>query len=345
MGSFLNVVIYRMPRAISIYKESRSFCPNCKHHLDVLDLFPLFSWLFSGRKCRHCGKPVSSRYFWVELFNALLWTGIWYQYLLGPTPDLGKAIAYALAGSALLAAFFIDLELYLIPDQICAFILFVGLGYNLWLYSQGLAHASMWGGVPSSVAGALVGSGIIAFIAIAGRVGFGKDAMGHGDIKLARGIGAILFPALAGVSFGLAVFLGAVFGVVQVLMRRSATASQEPAQEDEADAGPEPVGDLIKYSLSYILCFDVVGLFVPKFYKSFYGVDPYEPEEDLETFEAEATMIPFGPYLALGAILAVVFEKQLMGAVDAYLQSFKPPPAMFGLEFFRSLFYWNTFRP
>src|SRR5579862_492580 len=269
VGSFLNVVIYRMPRAISIWKESRSFCPKCNHPLNSRDLFPLVSWLVSGRRCRYCGKPVASRYFWVELMNAMIWLGIWYQFLLGPAPDVGKAIAYSLASSALVAIIFTDIELYLIPEQVNAFLLFTGLGYNLWLYSQGSPAATTWG-MPSSVAGALLGTGVLWGIAFLGRLAFRKNAMGHGDIKMARGIGAVLFPALAGISFAIAVLLGAVLGILlQVLPRLFVRKKQLEAGEEVLELEPEEVesiGSLLKCGLGYILCFDVIGLFFRKFY-------------------------------------------------------------------------------
>src|ERR1044072_8637481 len=241
VGSFLNVVIYRMPRGKSLSNPKHSFCPKCNHRLHVPDLFPLLSWLFSGRKCRYCGQPVISRYFWVEMLNGLIWAGVWYQYLLGMNPDLGKAIAYSLTASALVVAIFVDLELFLIPDQVNAFMLFVGLGYNLWLYSQNSPAATTWG-IPSSVAGALLGVGVLWGIGLFGRLLFQKDAMGHGDIKMARGTGAVLFPAVAGISFGLAVILGAVLGVGQVIARNQKTKRESPYKEfddilDEVEAG------------------------------------------------------------------------------------------------------------
>lgn len=336
IGSFLNVVIYRMPRAIPLGKPSRSFCPKCRHSLGVPDLFPLLSWLFAGRRCRYCHQPVASRYFWVELFNALIWAGIWYEVLVVAAPGdpvlaLGKAAAYSLAASALVAIIFVDIELYLIPDQINAFILFVGIAFNMLLYAQGSPAATTWG-IPSSLAGWSTGVGVLWGIALLGRIAFRKDAMGHGDIKMARGIGALLFPAMAAISFGLAVFLGAVIGIAQVAFRKRAPGLEEEGE----DPGPESIGSLLKCGVGYILCLDVVGLFWPKFYRAYFNEDPFEPPEDLETFEADRTMIPFGPYLALGAILAVIFERQLMGAVESYLRMFdpaSPAPALF----------WNIF--
>ncbi|HTQ09349.1 MAG TPA: prepilin peptidase, partial [Fimbriimonadaceae bacterium] len=303
-----------------------SFCPKCDHHLGPIDLVPLLSWLLSGRKCRYCGKPVTSRYFWVELINALIWTGVWYQYLLGPAPDVGKAIAYALTASALVTVIFTDIELYLIPEQVNAFILFVGLGYNLWLYSKGAAEATTWG-MPSAVAGGIVGAGALWLIALIGRLIFGKDAMGHGDIKLARGIGAVLFPAVAGISFGIAVILGAVLGLIlQVLPRILAKNGQgAPEADEEEPPEKETIGSLLKCGLGYFLCLDVIGLFIPKFYISYFDEDPFAPPPDLETYEPTHTMIPFGPYLALGAIVAAVFEQPLLSMVEGYFRNMSPP--------------------
>lgn len=345
IGSFLNVVIYRMPRGLSLGNPKHSFCPKCKNRLQMSDMIPLFTWLIQRGRCKYCDAKIPSRYFWVELLNGVIWSGIWWQYLI-VGDDWVKALCYAFAASTLVAIIFIDWELYIIPDQINAFLLFLGLAYNAWLYAQG-SSAAMTLGMPSSVAGALVGVGVLWGIAFLGRVLFGKDAMGHGDIKMARGIGAILFPALAVTSFALAVGLGAVLGVAQVFLRPKNDEKQvlpadanepnvlegsepgiesreqsdktpDPISQSEENYEPESIGSLLKCGLGYILCIDVIGLFIPKLYKAWFNEDPYEPIEDLETFEADFTMIPFGPYLALGAIVGTVFEKQLLSAVRSY---------------------------
>lgn len=339
IGSFLNVVIYRMPRAMSLSNPPNSFCPKCKHRLLMSDMIPLVTWLIQRGRCKYCDAKIPSRYFWVELLNGAIWAGIWWQYLIA-TGDPAKAICYALAASTLVAIIFIDWELYIIPDQINAFLFFLGIGYNIWLITQGSPAAWTWG-IPSSVAGALTGVGVLWGIAFLGRVLFRKDAMGHGDIKMARGIGAILFPVLSIVSFGLAVALGAVLGVAQVLLRPKSGADPEsPAQptahsaahehgeqtdrpihqtpEEEEEYVPESIGSLLKCGLGYILCIDIIGLFATKLYKSWFDEDPYAPIEDLEDFEAEYTMIPFGPYLALGAIVGTVFETQLLRVLRTY---------------------------
>lgn len=70
IGSFLNVCIYRLPAGITIVR-GRSFCPNCKHSLSAMDLFPVFSYLLLGRRCRYCREPISPRYACVELLTSV----------------------------------------------------------------------------------------------------------------------------------------------------------------------------------------------------------------------------------------------------------------------------------
>ncbi len=331
VGSFLNVVIYRLPRGLSINEPKNSFCPACKHRLGLPDLIPLLSWVVLRGKCRHCKAKVSSRYFFVELINASIWAVIWYQvFVLKSNPELighlsyGEAAAYAIAyslfASALVAAIFTDLAHYIIPDQVNAFMLLAGLGLNGALIWMGSPEAWLWG-MPSSLAGALVGWGVLWGIALLGRLAFRKDAMGHGDIKMARGIGAVLLPVSALMSFGLAVVLGAVFGVVTAIVRQR-KASREPEPDGpEEYYEPESIGSLFKCGLGYVLCIDVIGLLFPKLYENWFGENPYSVEEIEEEPVVELTMIPFGPYLATGALVALLANDWLMGIWNAYATS------------------------
>lgn len=318
IGSFLNVVIYRLPLGLSINEPKHSFCPSCKHQLGIPDLVPLFSWLFSGGKCRHCKAKVPSRYFFVELLNGSLWAGIWYQQLcVGHDP--AKAITYMLFSAALVAAIFIDLRYYIIPDQINAFILLVGLGYSGWLLYTGDQGAWMWG-MPIGVAGAIFGTVCIWAITFLGRLMFGKDAMGHGDIKLARGMGAVLFPVGAGISFALAVVAGAVFGIVTVILRKRSAEPAADEEEDDEPYEPESIGSLLKCGLGYLLAFDAIGLVFPKFYESYFAENPYSVEDVQDEPDVSFTTIPFGPYLAIGALAEVLFHPYLQKLLDAYLK-------------------------
>ena len=118
-GSFLNMVIYRLPRGLSFGQPKRSFCPNCKHPLAWIDLIPIYSWLSTKGKCRYCQIPISPRYLLVELINGAIFAGVWVtQISVYPDPLVFKFAELALTGSLLVAIIFIDWELYIIPDGV-----------------------------------------------------------------------------------------------------------------------------------------------------------------------------------------------------------------------------------
>ena len=112
VGSFLNVCIYRMPLDLSVNKPRRSFCPSCKKQLTWSENIPLLSWLFLRGKCANCGARIAFRYFAVELLTALLFLWVWKVF------PWQVAIAYWVFVSLLIAATFIDFEHFIIPDEI-----------------------------------------------------------------------------------------------------------------------------------------------------------------------------------------------------------------------------------
>lgn len=329
IGSFLNVVIYRMPRLMSLGNPKHSFCPNCKHQLGPADLIPLFSWLLSGGKCRHCGNKVPSRYFWVELVNGSLWAGIWYRFFCAdPTGhEWALGIFFMLATAALVAIIFIDGEHFIIPDEINAFLLALGLGYAFYSHDWKLF-----------LYGYLMGWGIIFGIAFLGRIAFGKDAMGHGDIKMMRGVGALLGPILTVFDVGIAVVTGLVFGLLFIAIQatRDKKAVQAQAQrqggegecdpskaeseEEEEEYQPEPIKDLFILGITYLLCFDVIAIWFPGLYKKMgYPVEDISVEDD--DWEPSLTTIPFGPYLAIGAIVCMLLRAELTQYADGVLRA------------------------
>ncbi len=318
IGSFLNVVIYRLPKGMSL-SHPPSHCPNCEHRLGVMDLFPLLSYLLTGGKCRYCKNKVSPRYFWVEILTGTFWATFWFQYLVAGSDPVRFLVLSAFA-SILIAASFIDLRWYIIPESLNAALLVLGLGYNVYLISQNspMAWFEFAGfNLPSSVAGAILGVAVYWFIAFFGLALFKKDALGHGDILLARGIGAVLFPVAAGISFGLSVVVGAVFGILQIAIRPKNQPEEDLGAEDE-DYEPESIGGLAKCGLGYLFCFDIISLFSPKFDKAWFGEEPQTSEEPEEEWVPGQTQIPFGPYLALGALLSAIFQPQLVGLFEQY---------------------------
>ncbi|HUV03743.1 MAG TPA: prepilin peptidase [Armatimonadota bacterium] len=224
VGSFLNVCIWRLPRDESLVKPG-SHCPQCSAPLRAWDLVPLFSFLIQARRCRYCGAPISWRYFGVELLSGLYFALAYYWF--GPRAGyphywIVDFLAYALFGASLIAIFFIDLEHWIIPDQLSLF----GIGIGLVRDGIGLAAGSrepywIWRiPVPQSIAGILACGGVFAAIAFVSYYVFKKEAMGGGDMKLAAAVGANLALGSAMLSFLLAVFLGSVIGIALIATGR-----------------------------------------------------------------------------------------------------------------------------
>ena len=112
IGSFLNVCIYRLPRDLSVNQPKRSFCPSCKKPIPWHQNVPLLSWLLLRGRCANCGSRIAFRYFGVELITALLFLCVWRTF--PPT----VAVAYWVFVSLVIAATFIDFEHLIIPDEI-----------------------------------------------------------------------------------------------------------------------------------------------------------------------------------------------------------------------------------
>ena len=112
IGSFLNVCIYRLPIDLSVNQPKRSFCPACKNPIPWHQNLPLLSWLVLRGRCANCGARIAFRYFGVELITALLFLAVWRSF--PPT----MAVAYWIFVGLVIVATFIDFEHFIIPDQI-----------------------------------------------------------------------------------------------------------------------------------------------------------------------------------------------------------------------------------
>ncbi len=177
IGSFLNVLIYRIPRQQKLAME-RSVCPHCERQLRWYHNLPLVSFLVLRGKCAFCEKPISWRYPLVELIN-----GIFYVYLywtMGLSVDL---FVFAFLASSLLAVFLIDLDFQIIPDVITIPGIVLGLAVSLAPGGLGILDAAI---------GMVVGGGSLLLVALLGDWLFKKESMGGGDIKLAAMLGAFL---------------------------------------------------------------------------------------------------------------------------------------------------------
>jgi leader peptidase (prepilin peptidase)/N-methyltransferase len=229
IGSFLNVVIHRLPRMLQsewrqqcrelleleagdtgseIYNLAlpASHCPDCGARIPLWHNIPLLSYLFLRGRCGHCGATISLRYPIVELLTATLSAILAWQ--LGPSWPLLAALLFTWS---LIALSFIDLEHHLLPDQITLPLLWLGLLVNL-------AHTFTT--LESAVIGAMVGYLFLWLIFHAYRLLTAKEGFGYGDFKLLAAVGAWLGWQQIPLIILLASVAGALIGLTLILLRR-----------------------------------------------------------------------------------------------------------------------------
>ena len=278
VGSFLNVCIYRLPAEQSIVNPP-SHCPKCDTKLRGWDNIPLISFRLLGRKCRYCGESISWRYFSVELLTGLLFVATYLR--CGYTIDF---FAYVLFIAALLIAFFVDLDHFIIPDLVPIAAVVIGVGRDVAHWIGGDLHMARVSlpftdySMPMlpSLVGAVACFALFYAIAYVGFYVFrprdekGREeyegAMGGGDVMLAGGIGAVLGLVPALVSFFIAVVAGTFVGVTIVLLKSRAEKRGMPWR----------------------------------------------------------TEIPFGPYMVAGAVAVVLMYPQLMAVWEAWIRFVTP---------------------
>lgn len=190
IGSFLNVVIYRLPENKSIVSPP-SHCPQCGTRLKAWDLVPILSFLFSKGKCRYCGAKISWQYPVVELLTALLFLGLFVKYGIS-----GQFIIFLLLVSLLIICSFIDLRYKIIPNKITYPGIISGLILSLFFN-----HITL----TDSILGVLIPGGALLLIAL-----MFKGGMGIGDVKLVALVGSFTGWQLT----LFAIFTGAIIGTI-----------------------------------------------------------------------------------------------------------------------------------
>ncbi|MCK4837891.1 MAG: prepilin peptidase [Desulfobulbaceae bacterium] len=205
VGSFLNVVIIRIPQGDSIVFPS-SHCPGCQTKLHWYDNIPIVSFILLRGKCRSCNMPISRQYPLVELSMAV----IAYALFSGFSFSLLFAI-YFIFCAALLAIIIIDFYHQIIPDVISLPGILIGFAFSF------INPAITW---QSSAIGILLGGGILYAIAASYYLLTKREGMGGGDIKLLAMIGAFLgWQSLPFVIFGSSL-LGSVVGIGAMLKQK-----------------------------------------------------------------------------------------------------------------------------
>jgi len=204
IGSFLNVVIHRLPLQQSVISPG-SRCPACGSSLQWFDNVPVISYAILGGRCRGCGSGISIRYPIVELITAGVFA--WHALVFGWTPLLAARLLFA---ASLIALFAIDLEHHLLPDKITL----PGIGLGL------VASLFLPPGIADAFIGALVGGGVLWLIGEAYFRYSGEEGLGGGDVKMLAMIGAFLGWKLVLLTMMLSSVAGSVIGIAVIAWHR-----------------------------------------------------------------------------------------------------------------------------
>lgn len=231
IGSFLNVVIYRVPNELSLLPSSA--CPNCKKGIKFYHNVPILGWLMLGGKCSNCRKPIAWRYPAVELLTALVFLLTYWQ--IGFTAFLPVALVFV---SAMIALVFIDAEHMILPNVITYPLLVFALAVRILFpivfsasYFSDILFSPLSGlhvaeyptwfvSLVGAIFGGLVGGGSLWLVGELWKRLRGVEAMGLGDVKMMFAVGALLGWRLTILTIFLGAFVGALIGIVLVMRQK-----------------------------------------------------------------------------------------------------------------------------
>ncbi len=206
LGSFLNVVIYRLPRGTSIVKPG-SFCPHCNSPIKWFDNIPVLSFIILGGKCRNCKKPISLRYPIVEILTAFALLLVYKKFYF--SFQFFGSIIFSLS---LIVLAFIDLEHKILPDKITL------SGFTFFLfYSLSNPSKKIW----DSLGGALVGAGSLMLIYLLYYFIKKEEGLGLGDVKMMLMVGVFLGIGKTFLTLIIASLLGSIAGlIIAIIMKK-----------------------------------------------------------------------------------------------------------------------------
>jgi leader peptidase (prepilin peptidase)/N-methyltransferase len=215
MGSAVTALAWRVPRERS-WVRGRSACPACGTTLGPADLVPLFSFVFTRGRCRHCRAPISWRYPLTELLCAA-----WAVSLFTQMGLVWACLPLALWGFLLVALLWIDLDFKLLPDVLTFPGMALGLAATLLTLGprDGALHALF---------GVAAGSGLLGFLLWAWLTFLKREGMGLGDVKLAAMFGVVLGWQLTLLTLFVASLAGSLWGAALMLRGRGGMKSELP---------------------------------------------------------------------------------------------------------------------
>lgn len=218
-GSFVTALSWRLPRNISILKQNeekdgssstRSFCPKCRATLGIKDLIPVFSWLFSKGKCRHCKTKISSRYPLTELGTAIIFL-LFYFFIPEIKSSWALLAIFAGLGVTLMTMIVIDFEHKLLPNSLNLTVGILGLFFIFIKYTGHNLFALQ---LPVALMNMAVYSGLAMIIRWVFLLIMKKDPLGGGDIKFFAAAGIWLSFSQLPVFMFISGFSGVIIGII-----------------------------------------------------------------------------------------------------------------------------------
>lgn len=217
IGSFLNVLIYRLPLGMNIAYPP-SHCPTCNQKIQWYDNIPLLSYIILGGKCRYCRTKISPRYFIVELVNILLWIAIAAVFRLSV-----YSVIFLLLSSVLLAVTYIDFEHQIIPDSLNISIAVLGVCATVYSIFNPVVPCIFgdftvfwWERAAGGLGGGLLFTAIF-YIYLWIRK---KEGLGGGDIKMIAALGFVLGYKLTILCIGFSAIFACVYLLIMKLAKK-----------------------------------------------------------------------------------------------------------------------------
>lgn len=377
-GSYVNMASYRLPRGISTWKRSRSFCPKCQHQLAWYDNVPILSYLFLRGKCNYCKVPIPPRYLYAELFSASAFAFCAYQYfelnhgVAGQMPFEWFVLELFLVVDLLLLSI-VDLEVWLIPIETTlwwippAFLAGVIFPDALHPSKTPWTNSAWINALIDSFSGAAIGAGFLWSVGFVVAVLFfvrnklrgideaPPEAMGMGDVHMLAMFGALAGWKLALIAIMIGVMTGAVAGIAKISLGKIQRARMgkdwkppPPPTFDLPDDGEpyEPIlwalplfgalllsvpamlnsrfnfikgGPTLDFLVPFWLLIIIGVLLLAAFPFFLYlkkvgrlpGGNIVENDDGKKEEVYQGNYIPFGPSLAAGCLIAVLWDPML----------------------------------
>jgi len=312
IGSFLNVLIYRLPIGLD-FKKGSSFCPKCNHDLKWYDLVPLFSYIFLGGKCRYCKAKISPQYPIVEALNGVLYV-LAFLFLTDGTlkPEL---LGYCMILSCLIVLSWTDFQHNIIPDSMWIVILLGGIElYVCDIVRNGFALNELI----NRIIGFFLVSGILLILGLIFTKLKGVDAIGGGDIKLMAAAGFALgwqctvLATVVGTVIGLlftVIYLSAIYkkeqkskGIDPKEEKKRRKEEREKAKQEVAKAQPQnKIAKKVKAKRA-----------LEEVRNEELSEETVEETEEEQEEEGTGREVPFGPHLAFGIAFALFFGQRIL---------------------------------